>query len=63
MFNISWPTLLYELFILGFTYSWATVGFILPVCVLGYCNISLIKSLNVSIDRAMGKETESGLSK
>ena len=30
------------------TYTWFLVGFVIPVCVLGYCNIRLIYSLRIS---------------
>ena len=35
----------------SFLYLWAILGFFLPVCVLGYCNVKLIKALNTSRSR------------
>ena len=31
------------------THSWSVIGFILPVCVLGYCNVHLVLSLRHSM--------------
>ena len=32
-----------------FTYLWAILGYIIPVCILGYCNVCLIVSLRQSM--------------
>ena len=37
-----------------FNHSWTVVGFILPVVILAYCNVRMIYSLRVSLERTTG---------
>ena len=45
---------------LACTYSWFAIGFVKPVCILGYCNIRLIYSLRVSNRLRSGLTAHSG---
>ncbi len=42
-----------EIFKQFFTHSWSIIGFIIPVLILAYCNIKLIRSLHTSLKRSL----------
>ncbi len=41
----------------AFTYSWAAIGFLVPVCTLAYCNINLILSVRASSKKSVRQST------
>ncbi len=43
------------------TYTWAIIGFVIPICVLAYCNINLILFVKAS-NKASGRGASGGKS-
>ncbi len=51
-----------HLFAKAITICWAVLGFILPVIILGYCNIKLIISLNISLGKTLSWRNDTDVS-